>query len=271
MDLAAQAVKIKLDGLVNIASSMASSTELASATVDGQWTNAANVARDLQNNVNYYDPFIDRVIIYDPQGIQQTAYPALVGGLGTSAASGSWYAALSSGKTASYVTNVILRTSKPQIQVVSVAVPIRAPKSGAVAGFLVLQIPTDNFLAFGENLSLGTYGFAYVVDSAGNLVAHPKYSSESGAVINYAFDPAVKNIMNGESGSMAVKTAGVDGLVTYKTVPGYGWGVVEQELYQEAYAGNENILFDIELLIIVSIIVDILIAYMLFRVLDARQ
>ncbi len=88
VDLATQAVKIKLDGLVGIASSMASSSALVSDAANGRWADAADAARDMQNDVKYYDPFIDRIIIYDPQGIQQAAYPALTGGLGTSAASG---------------------------------------------------------------------------------------------------------------------------------------------------------------------------------------
>ncbi|MDR3582434.1 MAG: cache domain-containing protein [Candidatus Pacebacteria bacterium] len=269
VDLAAQAVRVKLDGLVTIASSMASSTALVTDVAGSKWTDAADAARDMQNDVKYYDPFIDRIIIYDPQGIQRAAYPALVGGLGTSAASGSWYAALSSGKESSYVTNVILRTSKPQIQVVSVAVPIKGP-SGTVAGFLVLQIPTDNFLAFGENISPGTYSFAYIVDQEGNIVAHPKYSSDNGEVVNYAFNPAVKNVMNGESGTLTVQDSGVVGIVTYRPVADYGWGVIGQELSEEAFAGNSSILFDIRLLIGILTIVNLLIVYMLFRILSSR-
>jgi hypothetical protein len=270
VDLTTQAVKIKLDNLVGIASSMASSSALSSDVAHGQWTNAADAARDMQNNVKYYDPFIDRIIIYDSQGTQQAAYPALVGGLGTSAVSSSWYKALSSGSVASYVTNVTLRTSMPQIQVVSIVVPVKT-NGGVITGFLVLQIPTDNFLQFGENISLGTYGFAYIVDPVGNLVADPKYSSESGTAINYSFDSAVKNVIKGERGTEVVNEGtGVKGLVAYGQVPGYGWGVIGQELYQEAFAGTANILSDIVLLIVVATLFNILLAYMLFRILSSE-
>ena len=269
VDLSAQAIKIKLDGLVSSASSMASSSTLSSDAAHGQWLKAADAARDMQNNVKYYDPFIDRVIIYDPQGVQQAAYPALTGGLGKSATGSLWYKALSSGGVSSYVSNVALRVSVPQIQVVNVAVPIKSDVGG-ISGFLVLQIPTDNFLEFGENISLGTYGFAYVVDSAGNLVAHPKFSSENGEVVNYLFDPAVRNVVNGESGGGIVdQGTATKGIVVYTPIPGYGWGVIGRELYAEAFAGNGSILFDIALLIAICTIIDLLISYMLFRILNA--
>ena len=264
-DIAALALKVRLDRLVDIASSMASSTQLASDVTNGQWVGAAGVARDLQNNVNYYDPFIDRVIIYDASGTQKDAYPALTGGLGTSASNSAWYKALMGGGATSYVSGVARRVSLPQIQVINISVPISSPRG--IVGFLVLQIPTDNFLEFGGNVSLGTYGFVYIVDSSGNIVAHPRLFSENGGVVNYSFVSEVQKALAGGSGTDIVtdKTSGEKSLVTYKPVDSYGWGIVIQELYSEAFSTVSAILLGIELLIVAVTLIDIIIAFILFR------
>jgi hypothetical protein len=268
-DVASLALKIKLDTLVSIASSMASSSALSAYTAKGQWTNAANAARDMENSVNFYDPFIDRIIIYDASATQQAAYPALSGGLGTNASGSAWYGALASGDNTFYVTNVQKRTSLPQIQVVNIDAPIKS--SGKIVGFLVMQIPADNFLEFGEGLSLGTYGFAYVVDSAANIVANPKYG-ETGSVVNYASVPQVEKVITGSSGTDIVSDgSGEESVVTYKPVETYGWGIILQEPYTEAFSTRSGILLSLMLLIIVIIIVDILIAYIIFRWLTAKN
>jgi hypothetical protein len=270
-DLAALALKIKLDSLVSIASMMADSPQLVSYAAQGQWSNAVDVARDLQNSDAYYDPFIDRVSIFDVSGTQDAAYPTLVGGVGTNATNSAWYAALSQGNQSFYVTNVTRRTSLPQIQVVNIAVPIKS--SATIVGFLILQIPTDNFLEFGENLALGTYGFAYVVDSQGNIVAHPKFFSDDSGVVNYASVPEVQQVINGNSGTDVVidGNSGDKSLVTYKPVETYGWGIITQELYSEAFSTRSAILFQLELLIGVTTLINILIAYAIFRTITAKK
>jgi hypothetical protein len=263
-DIAALAIGVKLDKLVSIATSLASSSQLSADAAAGEWAPAAGVARDLENNVNYYDPFIDRLIVYDPSGVQRAAYPELTGGLNTKASPTGWYGVLASGTKQSYVSGVTKRISSPQIQVVNVAATILSNKK--IVGFLVLQIPTENFLDFGGSLSLGTYGFAYVVDSAGNLVAHPKFLSDSTGVTNYSFVPQVQKALAGKSGTDIVsdRITGEKGIVTYESVPGYGWGIITQELYSEAFSTESAILFDTLLSIIAFFVLDILICYILY-------
>jgi len=263
-DIAALAIKVKLDKLVNIAGALAASDQLSGDAASGKWTSAAGVARDLENNVNYYDPFIDRIIVYDASGVQQAAYPELTGGINTKASVNGWYGALASGTQSTYVSGATKRISSPQIQVVNVATSIVSNKK--IVGFLILQIPTDNFLDFGGSLSLGTYGFAYVVDATGNLVAHPKYLSDSGGVISYSFVPQVMEALAGKSGTDIVsdQTTGEKGIVTYGSVPEYGWGVITQEPYVEAFSTESAILFGIFLSIILFTVLDLLICYALY-------
>jgi hypothetical protein len=270
-DIASLALKIRLDKLTVVATSLASSPQLVSDAKSGQWTAAADVARDLENNVNFYDPFIDRMIIYDASGTQQAAYPALAGGLGTSASSSSWYGVLLGGDQSSYVTNVAIRVSLPRIQVVNIVVPIRSAQG--VIGFLVLQIPTDNFLEFTADLSLGTYGFGYIVDPVGNIVAHPKFFSDNGSVVNYSSIPQVQKVMAGASGSDVVFDQGDNekSIITYKPVAGYGWGIITQELYSEAFSTRSSILWGLAILIAIAVLVDILISYLVFRITTLKK
>jgi hypothetical protein len=270
-DIAARALKIKLDKLVNIASSLASTPQIISFAEKKQWTDAISVARDLSNSVDFYDPFIDRIIIYDATATQQAAYPSLTGGLGTSAVSSSWYSTLLNGSQPVVVTNVLERISLPQIQVVSIVAPIRS--ASGIKGFIVMQIPTDNFLEFAGNLDLGTYGFGYVVDSTGNIVAHPKFFSDGGAVVNYSFIPEVKKVVAGESGSDVVssQTNSEKSIITYKPVDNYGWGIITQELYSEAFSVRSNILFGLGTLIGITVIADILISCLVFMIIIRKK
>lgn len=270
INLAATAVRIKIDHLVGIAKAIASLDQISQSVASGRWDDAARSVSDFENNVAFYDPFIDRVIFYDARGIQRAAYPTLVGGIGTSATSSDWYRALNQGEN-SYVSGVAQRLSMPRINVVGVAVPIET--GGAIRGFLVLQIPTNNFLEFGTDLSLGTYGFAYIVDGKGNLVANPHFSSQTGAVTDYSFVPAVKEIMAGKAGVMVANdpSEGEKSVISYEPLPQYRWGIVIQELYDEAFAARDSILFSYLWEIIAAIVIDLAFSYLIFRLLIARS
>lgn len=267
--IGAYAIKVKLDQLVSIAVATASSTELSSDMANGQWDQASGVARDLQNNVAYYDPFIDRVIIFDDNGMQQAAYPQLTGGIGTSAVSSSWYNALNEGASSS-VSGVIKRLSTPQIQVISIAVPVH--QNGTLVGFIVLQVPTDNFLEFGQTISLGTYGFAYIVDGSGNIVAHPRYSSDDNStVVNLSSSPIVQAVDAGESGVVITDDQGEESVMSYAPVPNYGWGLITQEPYTEAFSIRNSILQSIMGEIALMLGIDIAISYAIFSIIASRR
>jgi hypothetical protein len=264
-DISAKAVKVKVDRLVNIAFSLASSTQLVADAKGGRWTSAIDVARDLENNVDFYDPFIDRTIIYEVSGTQEAAYPALTGGIGTNASGSSWYGALIGGNANSYVSSVTVRLSLPRVQVINIAVPIKSGQS--IIGFVVLQIPTNSFPEYAASVSLGEYGFAYIVDAKGNVITHPKVFSDNSEVINYSSVLQVQKVMAGQSGTDIVvdKGTGEKSVVTYEPVEKYGWGIIMQELYSEAFSTSPEILFGILFLAFCAIAIDFLIAYAVFR------
>jgi len=263
-DLAAHALESKMDHLEGIAVAMASSTELQTDMAAGNWTASAAYVRDILNDVQFYDPYIDRVGIVDASGIQQAAYPELQGGIGISVASSSWYQVIQSGAPVA-VSNVTKRVSVPQILVVNVGAPVT--KNGKNIGYVVLQIPTDHFLQFEQVISLGVYGFAYIVDSAGNVVAHPRYSADTGDVVNLSMVPAVAAVENGESGTLIETVSGEESVITYKPVAHYHWGIITQEPYGQAFGVRDSIVWSFVGEAFAIILVDFLIAYLIYRTL----
>jgi prepilin-type N-terminal cleavage/methylation domain-containing protein len=263
-DLTANGVKIKLDNLVALATSIASVNTLAAQMAAGNWNGAAGVANNLENNPAYYDTYIDRIVIYDPQGIQQSAYPELVGAIGTRGASDAWYQPLVDGAPF-YVDHVIQRLSTPRIKVFDIVVPVKY--QGVGVGFMALQIPVENFLGFSVNDIANPYIVTYIVDSQGNLVSDPDGSNPNSTPVNLSSVPAVSDALAGQSGvmSLADGTIQIPSLVSYTSIPGYDWGVITQSPTATVFANRDSILSWIMFGIVTAIILDLVIAYAVWK------
>lgn len=269
-DLTANAVEIKLNSLVSIATSMASVDTLSAQMAAGNWDSAAAVARDLENNPAYYDPYIDRIAIYDPAGLQQSAYPELVGAIGTRGASDAWYQPLVDGAPF-YVDHVIQRLSTPQIKVFNIAVPVKY--QGANVGFLILQIPIENFLGFSINNIADPYILTYIVDAQGNLVSDPDGSNVGSGPVNLSTIPAVRDALAGQSGVM-ISTDGtiqIPSLISYTSIAGYGWGIITESPIATAFTGRNSILSWIAFGIMATLFLDLLISYVLWQFLVQKK
>lgn len=266
--IAASAIQVKLNRLTGIASSLAGSPQLAADIASGQWEAAASIARDAQNNVSYYDPYIDRVVFWNKNGIEQAAYPTLTGGIGADASKADWYAAATkTGDVA--VSAVSKRSATPALDIINIVAPIT--KGGVIIGLLTFQIPTENFLDFGYALSMGTYGFTYIVDQKGNVVAHPKYSTTD--VVNLASITPVNNILAGQSGTMTTSdpAGGQTNFLVYEPVPKYGWGIVIQEPSNEVFAAYDAMTHTEETVELMLLGIDVLISYLVFRFIGSRS
>jgi hypothetical protein len=259
--ITASALKLKIDRLVGIAEAMASSSELVTFAANDQWKDAANVTRDLQNETRFYDTYIDRVALFDESGVEQSAYPTLSSGIGSGATSSAWYHAINNG-AAFYISDVTQRTAVPRLNVMNIAVPIM--NHGAITGILILQVPTTAFLEFAESASLGTYGFIYLLDGAGNIISHPKFPSNNG-VVNLSSNPLIWKILAEKQGYLSFSDENyTEGFFTYQQVAGYNWEVVTQEPYSEMFATRNSILQVIAWEVIAASLIDLFISYMLF-------
>jgi hypothetical protein len=260
--VAASAIQVKLNHLVEVASSLAESPQVTADVASGNWNAAASAARDAQNNISYYDPYIDRVVFFDKNGIEQSAYPTLAGGIGINASNADWFTTVMQNGAAT-ISSVTKRHATPSLNVVYVAAPVQ--RGGVVMGVLALQIPTDNFLDFGYALSMGTYGFTYIVDQKGNVVAHPRYSTTD--VANLASTTPVKNILAGESGAMTTHdpVGNQNNFLVYEPVPKYNWGIVIQEPSNEVFAAYNTMVNTEETVECMLVAINILICYLVFR------
>ena len=156
---------------------------------DGDWPAAKAALVALGNNPNNYDYYIDRMILLDASGTVQVAYPGIApAGIGkTDDAYNEWYGPLVQNGAASYVTDVYTRSVAPQTNLVEILAPIR--NAGTLVGFFELTIPINEFSDFGKDADPGSTGFAYFVNRVGDIITHPKYSSD-GPIINYSSLPA---------------------------------------------------------------------------------
>jgi general secretion pathway protein G len=265
--LTANAVRLKLDNLVTLATSIASVDSVSSDMAAQDWNGAAAAVRDLENNPVYYDSFIDRISIYDPQGIQQAAYPELQGAIGTRGASDAWYRPLVDG-AGFYVDHVIQRLSIPQIKVVSIAVPVVRDHQNV--GYLILQIPIANFLEFSVDPTLGSYGFTYIVDAQGYLVSDPQASENYGGLTNLSSVSLVQKVLAGQKNTMIIRSQAdsVESLVSYQPIPVYGWGLITETPAEEAFAARNGILFLMMLGIIAALGIDLVLTYLAIRFFD---
>ena len=256
-----------MNRLTGIASSLAALPQVVAAADDGNWEAAATTVRDAENSVSFYDPYIDRFVFFDKSGTEQAAYPVLSGGIGANVSSTDWFAAAAHGGSA--VSSVVKRAATPSLDVIDVAVPIRDGTS--IVGVLSMQVPANNFLDFGYALSTGTYGFTYIVDQKGDVVAHPKYSDVG--VVNLASTEPVKEILAGQSGTMvtADPSENQTNFLVYSTIPKYNWGIVIQEPYNEAFAAYDSIMRAMEFTLTLLLAIDLLLSYLIFRYIRSKR
>lgn len=268
--ITATAVHMKLGRLVGIVSSMAVTKGVVANASAGNWDAVAAVLRDVQNNVDFYDPYIDRVVAFNRAAVEMSAYPELAGGIGGSFADSDWYRALSGGSAPFYVSQVTKRVSLPKINVVNIAAPILS--GHAIVGFVVAQVPTGRFLEFGNDVSLGTFGITFIVDQKGNIVAHPKIDAGNSAIANFANISFVGKVMDGQAGlEINYSPSDNENIVnTYAPISGYGWGVIVQEPSNEVFVAADRMFFAMKLIVLILLIMDLVVSYAIFHLLRRR-
>ncbi|WP_163100470.1 sensor domain-containing diguanylate cyclase [Peribacillus alkalitolerans] len=112
--------------------------------------------------------------------------------------------------------------------IVLVSYPIFDPKGsykGYVGGTIYLE--EENVLSnmLREHF-FGDGSYVYVVDKAGKIIFHPDKKRINEGVL---FNPVVKKVISGQSGSQQVRNSkGIDFFVGYTVEPTTGWGIVSQ-------------------------------------------
>lgn len=243
---------------------LAGNPQIKEAVAAGNWAKAISIVQIFQSITN--EPFIDRIFLADPKGTLMAGIPES-GSEGQNFAFRDWYSGvMKTGKP--YLSEVYKRSIQPQYNVVAMAFPI-VDEQNLLKGILVLQIRLDNFLTWINDLGTGMEGTIYVVDQAGQIVAHPGIDSQS-AIANYSEVPSVANLMKGKSGLDTEHNglSGLDEVVAYQTIPDYGWGVVISEPVREVFAARDH---ELTILIIGREIILILFGFVLLLLLSLAR
>ncbi|MBI4194058.1 MAG: PAS domain S-box protein [Betaproteobacteria bacterium] len=233
--LATVTLSEKFDHLIDISISLATRVRFRQLVAAGQWAEAIEILRDVPRDL----PAIERLFLTDTAGTLTADVPELPGVRGQSFAYRDWYKGVSrDGKP--YVSPAYQRAAAPQVNVFAVAAPIRSA-GGNVSGVLVLQIRLDTFFEWLKAIEIGLEGFAYVVDSKGQIAFHSKHLSP-GEILDFSTAPLVQKLVRGERGvEIAFDPFEQENSVSaYAPVAGYGWGVVAQQPTRTAFAAKNQ-------------------------------
>jgi len=206
--------------MTDVAVSLATPVRFQQLVAAGDWEQAIKLLLEVPKNF----PFVDRILLTDPEGTLMANRPRVIKAVDTSLAYTDWYQGVSRSKKP-YVSEVYQRSGEPAVSVVAVAVPIRRQREAD--GILVLEVRLSAFLDWTKNIDVGPDGFIYFVDRKGSLVAHPNYLPE-GKLVDFSAVPEVKKVLSGQRG-VEVQVNPLDKeerIAAYEPVPGYGWGVV---------------------------------------------
>lgn len=250
--LAATSVHEKLNNYIEVGTSLAMNPSLVDAVTQGDRAKAVKAL----TGIPAWFPFIDRLFVTDPQGSVVGDYPPIPGVAGTFRANQKWYRSVI-GSQRPYVSEIFQRSTFPKANVAVVAIPIRPPGlalpdqavkgrevlSKNLLGILVLQIKLDAFGDILKALERGAGQDAYLTDQSGQVVYHPRFSSQE-SVVDLSSVPAVKNLMINRRGAEILEDplTRATNLDAFEPVPEYGWGVVVSQPVKKAFAERDRAL-----------------------------
>lgn len=130
----------------------------------------------------------------------------------------------------------IFRSRSGEI-VVSIVAPITKSGrvSGVLAGFIVLK---NHSMGGIERIRIGKTGYAYIVDSLGNVIVHPHRER---LLENFRDNPAVSGLLSDREGVIEFTNENdVRVLAAFARIEETGWGVVVRQPTGESYAFAEQ-------------------------------
>lgn len=233
--LAATTLKEKLDRLTDISVSLASRVRFRQLVSEGKWEEAVKILESVPADF----PFFDRVFLSGSDGTLWVDTPALPDVRGKNFASRDWYRGVSQ-NWKPYVSEVYKRAAEPRYNVFAVAAPIKA-EDGSVTGILVLQVKVDFLLQWTKNIEVGPNGFVVIVDRGGKIAAHPKFAPQ-GELVTYAKIPAAPKSPGEDKGAAPLSNllGREEKLITYQSVPVYGWGAIVEQPVRDVFAARDE-------------------------------
>ena len=238
--LAATIVDERLDSVLDLGISLVTKPQFIEQIEKGNWIEAMGTMGGIPDNF----PFVERVVLYDPNAVIRADMPP-AGVIGQTRADKEWYRTVQK-SWEPYVSGVYQRGAAPRKNVVAVVIPVTAGNEPGnteplVIGILQLQLNLDIFSDWIKKTSAGVEGFVYIVDQYGHIVSHPRLDPRKN-IIDFSSVVIVRKLLKGVSGA-ELNYNPVEKewrVAAYEPVAQYGWGVVVTQSAAAAFAERDK-------------------------------
>ncbi len=222
--LVATTLKEKLDRVIDVGTSLSTRVQFQKFVEAEKWDEAIKILERVPQDFTY----IDRVTLFDPQGILKAATmptPELLSVFGKDFSYRDYYQGISK-NWEPYVAEAIKPAVPLGYNLVPVVLPIKS-ESNKILGIMLLIIKLDTVAAWSKNIDVGPAGFVYIVDRKGHLVAHPTLLPAED-IIDFSSVLSVQKVLKGEKGVEIIfnQIENEERLTAYEPVPQYGWGAI---------------------------------------------
>lgn len=241
--LSAQVIKRRLNSMLITGNAYSKNKRLIRFINEDKWVEAINsIAGLLKEDLN---GSAERIFLTDVAGTLRADFPKVPEVSGQNFAFREWYKGVTR-NFEPYLSEVYIRTAKPQFNVVAFAFAIK-DRMGIPVAILAIETKSDAFLNWIYDINIGKDGRLFMVDQKGHVVAHPDFAPQ-GNIIDYSGEPDVQRVVSGLAGSDIFLSE--KGLISsYEPVTGYGWAVVARVPIKEAKGGGGGGLMPVSRLI----------------------
>ena len=232
--VSAELVQQRLNGLGQVVESYAQRQLLLGALGDGTLESYDDAAiRRHLGQLQALDPGLAAVFVADSTGRLGVVLPETPEIIGRDFSARDWFIG-GTATAGAYVSEAYQTAITWQARVVAVAVAVRRPATGDIAGYLVATYDLDAIQAFSERLA-GVQGVTLrITDQRGTIVASP--GSDADDLVDVSGDAGVAAALRGQAGLDVAELDGAEVLSAYAPVPDLGWTVTAQIPTATAYA-----------------------------------
>ena len=278
--LAANIVHDRLDAIVDLGVSFATRPRIIEEIEKGNWAGAMHVLDSVPGTF----PFIERIVLFDPDAIIKADIPSDPEVIGQSRADKGWYTGIRK-NWQPYVSEIYQRGAKPRVNVIAAVFPIKkapsqaappvstADKEGKVIGILQLQLKLEIFQEWIKKTDVGAGGFIYIVDQRGRIVAHPLIDNQE-VSIDFSTVPVVQKLLQGRGGAEFNynPVEKKERFAAYEPVKQHGWGVVVTQPVQAAFLERNTTLRHLLLIYLLFICLTMVTAFfVLYAMIISRK
>ncbi len=278
--LASNIVHDRLNAIVDLGVSFATRPRVMEEIEKGNWAGAMQVL----DSVPQTFPFIDRIVLYDPDAIIKADIPSDPEVMGQSRADKGWYAGIRK-NWQPYVSEMYQRGAKPRQNVIAAVFPIKKARAAAaplasasdkeekVIGILQLQLKLEMFQEWIKKTDVGPGGFMYIVDQRGRIVAHPLIDNQE-VSIDFSAVPVVQKLLQGRGGAEFNynPVEKEERFAAYEPVKQHGWGVVVTQPARNAFRERNKELLPLLIIYLLFVALTMVTAFfILYAMIAGRQ